>query len=329
MIEGQTPAAIASPERAAAGERIAFSARVLALAGDGSPAAIRGAQLRSLHLAVLATVTFELTQFAAFRRVHAVVDVEGVFDREPVPAILYLLPLALGLSLLALVFSRQRRARRSAAVAAAVIMTAVAFAIFPNTPNHYPLIVLVLALLALFDPDDQAEQAAALAGLRWLFAIALFLSGTQKLLYGVYFGAEFFVFRIATDPAFAWPFQFVVPADELARISSLGGMTFGAGPFRTSWLPLLLLSNATWMLELALPVLLLVRRTRPWGMAATLLFFVGMEVAPREIFFGAIAIQLVLVFGRRDWNGRLMPLWLLVLVALTLLRYVAPHFDFS
>lgn len=310
-------------------EAAPWADRLLAWAGDGAPSAVRGAQLRSLHIALVATVTFELTQFAAFRRVHGVVDVEGVFDREPVPAMLFLLPLALGLILVALIFNTRPVARRWAAVAAAGVMALTAIVLFPNTPNHYPLLSLVLLALALFDLDDVDEQPSALATVRWFFVVALFLSGVQKLLYGAYFGAEFFVFRMAGDPIFAQPFEAFMPTAELERIRGLGGMVEGAGPFRTGWMPLVWLSNLTWMAELALPVLLLIRRTRPWAMVATLLFFVGIEVAPREVFFGFIAVQLVLVFGRRDWNGLLMPLWLLALVILTVLRYVAPNLDFS
>ena len=306
-----------------------WATRVLSWAGDTSSPSVRGAQLRSLHLALVATVTFELTQFAAFSRVHAVVDVDGVFDKEPVPAVLFLLPLALGLCLVALILGRDSAARRRGAVGAALVMGLTAVVLFPNTPNHYPLLVLVLATLALFDLEDPAEQPVALAAIRWFFVVALFLSGLQKILYGAYFGGEFFVYRIATDPAFALPFELIMPAEELARIRELGGMTEGAGPFRTSWWPIAWLSNATWILELTLPFLLLARRTRPWAIAATLLFFIGIEVAPREIFFGFIAIQLVLVFGRRDWNWRLMPFWLLALLVLTALRYLAPHINFS
>lgn len=322
-------AVLESAAAPAPAEPMSFAERCLAWAGDDAPPAVRASQLRSLQLAMVATVVFEFTQFAAFRRVHAVVDVEGVFDRAALPWTLVALPIALGLTLLGLVIARHDRARRIAGAGAATVMAMIALTIFPNTPNHYPLIVLVLGMLAFYDPAKDEETAMALAGIRWLFAIALFLSGLQKILYGAYFGGEFFAFRIANDPLFASPFSWLMPSEEFARLRALGGMTEGAGPFRSSWWGLAAAANITWIAELVLPVLLLVRRTRPWAIAAVILFFIGIEVAPREIFFGAVAIQLVLVFGRRDWNGRLMPLWILVLVALTALRYLAPGVNFS
>jgi hypothetical protein len=145
----------------------------------------------------------------------------------------------------------------------------------------------------------------------------------------LYFQGEFFAYRIATDAIFARPFEWLMPAAEMERLRGLGGLTVGAGPFRTSWWPLAVLSNATYLVEMLLPFLLLWRRSRPVAIVLPLLFFLGMEVAPREIFFGAIAVQMVLVFGRRDWNGLLLPLWTVFFIALTLARSLFPAFDFS
>lgn len=303
-------------------------ARVLAIAGDDGPAALHRSQLEWLRLAMLATVTFELTHYAAFRRVHGVVDVAGAFDVQPTPPWVLAMPLALALSLLAIVLGRERSWHRFGGTAAALTMATITFAVLPNTPNHYPLVMLTFGLLALFDGRDEKEAAVAVQAVRWLFAIALVLSGLQKTLYGAYFHGEFFAYRIAIDPIFATPFEWIMPAEEVARLRGLGGLDEGAGPFRTSWWPLAVLANLSWIFEMALPVFLLWRRTRPWAIAVTLLFFVGIEVAPRELFFGGIAVQLVLLFGRRDWNRLLMPLWLAALVAATLLRIAVPEVAF-
>lgn len=303
--------------------------RVLALAGDDQSPTVHAAQLRSLQLALLLTVSFELTIYAAFRRVRAVVNVSGAFDRQPLAVAELALPLLLGLSLLAVVFARSRRARRWGAVGAAVAMAVVTVVLLPNTPNHYPMLTLAFGMLALCDPDDAAEQEIALHGLRWLFLIVLFAAGLQKVLYGLYFHGEYFAYRIATDVTFARPFEWLMPASEIERLRSLGGMVAGAGPYRSTWWPLTLVSNATYWIEMALPIFLLLRRTRNAAIIATLVFFLGMEVAPREVFFGAVAVQMTLLFARRDWNRVLLPLWTVLFIVLTLLRSLLPGLAFS
>lgn len=305
-----------------------WSQRALAWAGDDLPSSVRGAQLRSVHIALLLALTFELTIYAIYRRVEAVVDLSGAFDRQALSVSDVAMPLGMGLSLLAVLLAREGRARRWSAWGAFAVMAAVALTLFPNTPNHYPILTIAFGFLALFDQRDAAEQEVALQGLRWLLVIVLFAAGVQKILYGLYFQGEFFAYRIATDATFARPFEWLMPAAELERLRSYGALAEGAGPFRTSWWPLSALANATYVIEMVLPVLLFWRRTRSVGVGLTVLFFIGMEIAPREIFFGIMAIQMTLLFGRRDWNGRLLPLWMVLFGALVVIRNLFPSFEF-
>ncbi|MFN8641635.1 MAG: hypothetical protein U0802_08275 [Candidatus Binatia bacterium] len=45
-----------------------------------------------------------------------------------------------------------------------------------------------------------------------------FYTGLQKVLYGTYFDAQFLGLTIGHKPSFAWLFGLVLPADELARL---------------------------------------------------------------------------------------------------------------
>ncbi len=327
-MEPEHPGEHSSERSPSPEERPGWTQRVLAWAGDDLPATVREAQLRSVQIALLLALTFELTIYAIYRRIEAVVDMSGAFDRQALSVSDVAMPLGMGLALLAMVLAREERVRRWSSWGAFAVMAAVALTLFPNTPNHYPVLTIAFGFLALFDPRDEAEQQVALQGLRWLLAIVLFAAGVQKVLYGLYFQGEFFAYRIATDPAFARPFEWLMPVAELERLRSYGALAEGAGPFRSSWWPLAALANATYVIEMLLPVSLFWRRTRPLGLVLTVLFFVGMEIAPREIFFGIMAIQMTLLFGRRDWNGRLMPMWIVLFLVLLAIRNIFPDFEF-
>lgn len=220
--------------------------------------------------------------------------------------------------------------RRTATAAAALTMLAINAWRLPATPNHYLITAVALFFLALTDTRQAEEQRLGLNAMRWLIVIVLVVSGLQKLSYGTYFRAEFLTFDLAINRHFAGPFALLMPAEELSRMRGLGAGLPGDGPYRTSWLPLVLLSNVTYVFEIAVPWLLLCRRTRPAALAATILFLVAVESAAREIFFGAIAVNLLLLFSRRNWNRRLLPLFLALYALLILVRLgLAPGWFFT
>lgn len=269
--------------------------RVLSLAGDDLPE-LRGSRMDSIRVFLLLNAVVEISL------THAYDDTSDHLFR-------FLLPLALivwfGVSFV-------RSLRRPATLAAAITMFVVVAWRLPATPNHYLIAAIALLFLAVLDTDRPEESHLCLQGLRWLIVIVLCVSGLQKLAYGTYFRADFLTFAMAANEYFAMPFEHLLPAEELARVRSLGGNAAGAGPYGTGWLPLVAASNLVWVFEIAGPLLLLRRSTRAIALSATVLFLMVIEVSAREVFFGAISVNLLLLFARRDWNSRLLPAFVLL-----------------
>ncbi len=199
------------------------------------------------------------------------------------------------------------------ALAAVLAMLAVDFArAFPLNANHQYLELILVGLLLLPRPGDARERTLVLGAFRWLVVLGLFHAGLQKLLHGYYFGGEFLAYAIARNEAFAALFRWILPAGEIARLEGLQ-VAAGAGPFRVeSWL-FVAISNATWVGELALPPLLLWTKTRPPAIPLTILYIFAIEAGAREIFFGSMMVQLVLLYCRSDMNRRLLPVFLALL----------------
>jgi hypothetical protein len=218
-----------------------------------------------------------------------------------------------------------RAARQAVTAAAAVLMLAVSVWRLPHTPNHYLLVTAALFLLALLDARDPAESRLCLQALRWLILIVIGVSGLQKLSYGTYFRGEFLAYAIAHNDYFGAPFAALLPPGELARLRGLVD-----GPFLADAPALVAASNLTWVFEIAAVPLLLWPATRPAALAATLTFFVFVEAAARELMFGSVAVGLLLLFGRRNWNRLLLPAFLVLFAVLILVRFGGlPEFFFT
>jgi len=214
---------------------------------------------------------------------------------------------------------RERLARPAMGIGF-LLLLGVVVSVFPHNANHQFLMLLLLTLLLLVDrAQEQADldAVAALQAMRWIAAIGIFWAGLMKLVYGHWLGGEFLVFRIANDPGFARVLGPLLPGAELARLQALG-TEVGAGPFRADAPWLLVLSNGTWLAELVLPPLLLWRRTRLPAMVATILLFVAIQLAAKEVFFGGLMVGLLLLYADRDrvatalpWIAGVYLVWLL------------------
>jgi hypothetical protein len=200
----------------------------------------------------------------------------------------------------------QRWQRIGTAVAAAIVAIDLAWQ-FPAAANHHYLELLCLALLLLLR-EEIAEEARLLGvALRWLLVIGLFYAGLQKLLYGYYFTGEFLAFTIPRNPHFALILGPLMPAAEFDRLGALP-LAEGAGPFRVDSMRFAIVSNLAYLAELVLPPLLLWPRMRPWVVSAVIAYFVAIELAAREVFFGGIMVGLVLLFLPAAAIGRALPI---------------------
>jgi hypothetical protein len=197
-----------------------------------------------------------------------------------------------------------RWARPAAAFASALL--AVRLACFlPLSANHYYLEVIYAFFLAI-PAADPREEDLVLKAVRSTVIVGLIASGIQKAAHGCYFGGEFLCFMLAHDPRFD-VLSPLVPAPEVLRLHALE-KGIGAGPYRVDSVPLLIVSNLTYVLEVLLPIGLLVPRLRRVALAAAVAFVVAIEVAARELFFGALMINSLLVFSRGGLHRKAMPL---------------------
>lgn len=297
--------------------------KLLALTDDDQPE-IRRSRLESLHLVVLLTVIVELVVRKIYSR-EAWLAAPGESVERPLGLIDPFFPLALTLCLALLFFVG--RVRRPASVAAAALTTLSVIWYLPASANHAFLMAIVLSVLALVDLDRPEDRRLALQALRWCWLIVFFVSGAQKLVYGLYLRGEFLTFMIAHEETFAAMFGWLLPAAELEQIRALAAT---GGPYLTGWTPLVAISNLVWVFEIAAPLALLYRPTRSAAVALVLLFVVAIELGAREIFFGLMAVNLTLLFARRDWIRRLLPVYVVAFALLILIQagVLWPGFEF-
>lgn len=234
---------------------------------------------------------------------------------------------ALGLTACALVGFGGRHARAATAVAALIELAVVA-SVFPFNANHQILALVWLALLLLVGRDearvradarsrpgaglaagaglDPGDAAACLRAVRAIVIAGLVWAGVAKLLSGLWLGGEYLAYRIAIDPPFARVLGPLLADDELARLIALENRV-GSGPFRNASVGLLVVSNATWLGEILLPLGLLVERTRWVALAGCLLLLAAIQAGAREIFFAGLMLGGLLLFARDGWLGRALP----------------------
>lgn len=217
---------------------------------------------------------------------------------------------------------------RPATALIAVILFGKLVATFPLASNHSLLEVLGVALLASFGRDSADERGVLLQALCWGALIVLFSSGVQKVLYGTYFDAQFLGSFIVLKPSFAAAFGWVVPAAELSRLQGLP-IRAGAGPFAVDSFAVVALSNAVYLFEMAVPVLLLWCRTRIAAAAAAILFTAALQSAARELLFGALFINLLLLFTKAAFHRKAVPLFALFYGGLLITRLLAPEVYFN
>lgn len=171
---------------------------------------------------------------------------------------------------------------------------AVIAAEFPATGNHAYLELYALLLLALLRPADPAEGRVLRRSLCWLVCLVLFASGLQKIAHGYYFQGQYLAYSLWIEsfrPVLAPLFR----PDEYARLTAFPA-DLGSGPFLVTSPAVLAVSNLVYATELLLPVLLLWPPTRTLGVAGTLAMLAGIEVAAREVFFGLVFANGVLLF---------------------------------
>ncbi|MGD9762298.1 MAG: hypothetical protein AB7V27_01095 [Candidatus Binatia bacterium] len=219
---------------------------------------------------------------------------------------------------------------RAAALIAMLVLALKLGASFPATSNHFFIEFLCVGLLALCDVENVEERALLLAGARWLTVIVLFYSGVQKLWHGAYFDAQFLGYSIGQRASFAWLFGWVVPSEEIARLQALHPPALDSGPYSIRSPFAVAISNAVYLFEIIAPILLIARRTRPYAAVAALSFVAAIEIGALELLFGALFVNLLLLFFTRAVNQALLPAFAALFTMLLASRIgVLPRFWFN
>ena len=196
-----------------------------------------------------------------------------------------------------------RHPRLAAGVAAALLIGRLA-CFFPLSANHYYLEVFY-ALLLTVPGRAREEEDLVLKAVRSTVVLGLIASGLQKVFHGYYFRGEFLCFMMAHDPRFE-VLRPLVPAQEFLRLQAIE-KGIGAGPYRVESVPLIIVSNLTYLAEILVPVGLLIPWSRRLAIVAAIAFVVAIENAARELFFGALMINSILVFGPGAIHRRALP----------------------
>lgn len=200
------------------------------------------------------------------------------------------------------------RHRRLALGLAAVVTLGQIVWSFPFVANHTFLRLFALGLLALPSPQSRRERRLIHATLGWLTAIVLFYTGFQKLVHGTYFQGQYLGYMISLTDRFGGLFEGLVPAREFARLKAIGSPVPGAGPYAVNDAVFVVLSNLIYVVEMTLGIGLLWRRARVAAIWAALGLIVLIQLGARELFFGVLFCNLVLVLHPRDIGRTLLPL---------------------
>lgn len=255
--------------------------RLLALAGDpADPDTAPSERLRWFRRTLLAW---------GVARTIVWTTLDAPLDPSVLAATLVLLVVALALAWVPRVEALASRVALPAVLAQLALT-------FPLTPNHFFLEVWATAFLAFADRAGRAD-ALVLAGLRWLTAIVLFVTGCQKLAYGHFWHGDFLAFMVGRGDRFADLFAWVLPADEIARLGSYDAFRGGSGPYRVASGPFVLMSNLVWVAELALPIGMLATRIRTLATVAAMAFVAALQLGAREAGFAILFLNLLALFA--------------------------------
>ncbi len=182
---------------------------------------------------------------------------------------------------------------------------------FPMTPNHRYLEFIIISLAVFLNPQKKEEKSLFFQTCRWLTIIIFIYTGIQKILYGLYFQGEFLALMISQNTRFAQFFQWIIPPTEWTRLTNFANTyTIGSGPFTMDSILFKLASNLSYLLEIILPCLLLIKKIRPYAIGLALLFFILIELAAREYYFGILISGLMLLFFEQDVYKKTIPVFI-------------------
>lgn len=189
---------------------------------------------------------------------------------------------------------------------------------FPWTGNHRYFELFLCLFAAVLDSRVEDERRLFLRAVQWLTCVVLFSSGLQKLVHGFYFEGHYLAYMLHEE-TFRPILGALLPADEVSRLSSMR-RAVGAGPYTVSSPWFLAASNAVWIAEIGLALLLLAPRTRRLAVVGTVAMLIAIEAAARELFFGMLFANALLTFWPRPIGRYAWPLFAAACVGALLVR---------
>jgi hypothetical protein len=270
----------------------------------------------------VAHLSSQLSAFASILLIH-LASRDMVRYLEGQPSWRLWLALGFGLCFAASFFPAYRR---FAYYGATAIATLKLVAVFPLNSNHSMVELVCILLIAMAYRPDGANLAVLSQSLRWLPILVFFFSGLQKMMMGTYFDGSFLAFSAASDTDFRAAFQWMLPEAEFARLQAIKP----PGPYLFELMYPVVLSNLVYIGEIVVAGLLLMKRTRLVGLIGSMVMIVGIELVAKELFFGVLFANLVLLYAPRDWSKPALP-WCCALYAvlLAVTAGLLPEFKFN
>lgn len=188
--------------------------------------------------------------------------------------------------------------------AASLIMCIELYLVFPKISNHFLIEFLAIILITLSYRTSKDNDVILCQMLRWLLFVTLFYSGVQKLVGGTYFNGSFFIFNATINPCFFWFFSKLVSADTINMIQS-------PGPYLVDSPLIVALSNGVYIAEIIAALLLLHRKYYKIAIALTFSLIIGIEIVARELLFGCLFLNLLLLYIPGNWNKRCLPYFII------------------
>jgi len=217
--------------------------------------------------------------------------------------------------------------RRVAFAALAALQIQSIWSGFPERGNHAYLEAGFLTLGAGLDLDDEEDRLLHLRAVRWMVCVIFFYAGLQKLMQGYYSQGQYLAFALSKE-SYQWLLRPLLEPAEYQRLVSLHGK-IGDGPYLVASPLFVAVSNLTWMAEIALVPLFVIRRTRVAAVVAALVLILAIEIGARELFFGFVYTNAVLLLLPGDFNRRLVLPCAAAMAALLLIRIgILPEMTF-
>lgn len=191
-----------------------------------------------------------------------------------------------------------RPLRRPAFLSLALLHAVLIYNDFPARGNHAYLETIFFLMAALLDPVDEEEGRLYVRSILWIVCVIFFFAGVQKAVQGYYFQGQYLAYsvsRVTYRPVLS-PF---LSSAEFERLVGLTGRV-GSGPYLISEPLFLAVSNLVWIGEILLVPLFIYPATRTLAMVGALLLIAAIEAGARELYFGLIYTNAILLLARTN-----------------------------